>query len=389
MRATSWRASVAVPAVVLTWFLLASSAPTPLYPLVQVELGLTSSTLTLIYAAYPIGLLCALLVVGPWASQEMKAGAVSAIVLEIVALLLLLTGAAGWVLIAARALQGIATGLATSSLASWLQLRAPRLGPAFNTLAPMAGIGGGALLAGLAAATLSAAPGWIYGVLVAGLAAALVVVPVAQTAPTRVAGPPASRVAAPVPGVRERWGLLVLLASVWALVGLLLSLGPGLIATLGWTTPFAGGVLVAVMASGGGLAVAVVLRAERETTRVWTAALGTGAAMIFVSVVTGHAVVLMAGAAVAGLGVGGGFHSALQHLLAGTTDPTAVGRRLTRIYVVSYAANSVPAIGAGVLADQAGIAATSAAYALAVAAACAVASVLMTGPTRPRRSAGR
>jgi MFS family permease len=109
------RASLWFLAITLLSFLAASTAPTPLYHLYQEQLQFSAAILTLVFAVYALSLLVALLTVGSLSDHLGRKPVIfTAVLLNIVAMLLFIQAdSVGW-LISARVLQGFATGMATA-----------------------------------------------------------------------------------------------------------------------------------------------------------------------------------------------------------------------------------------------------------------------------------
>jgi MFS family permease len=88
--------------------------PTSLYQQYQDNLGLAPSAITIIFAAYVLSLLAALLTVGSLSDFIGRRPAIlAALALNIASMAMFMTAGSETALIAARALQGFATGLAT------------------------------------------------------------------------------------------------------------------------------------------------------------------------------------------------------------------------------------------------------------------------------------
>ena len=95
-------------------FSASGAAPTALYHQYQDSFGLTPFAITIIFAAYVLSLLAALLTVGSLSDFIGRRPAIlAALVLNIVSMAMFMTASSESALIAARALQGFATGLAT------------------------------------------------------------------------------------------------------------------------------------------------------------------------------------------------------------------------------------------------------------------------------------
>ena len=138
---------VAVTAM-LVLFMAAAGAPTPLYVVYQQQWGFPTSTLTLIFAVYVLGLLATILVVGALSDHVGRRPVLgAAIALEAVALVLFLTAGGVAPCSLARLAQGVATGAAITTLsAAVVDLTAPdRAGRAglVTSVATLLGLAGG------------------------------------------------------------------------------------------------------------------------------------------------------------------------------------------------------------------------------------------------------
>ncbi|NWE73816.1 MFS transporter, partial [Pseudomonas gingeri] len=141
----SSRSGLVFLSITLLTFLAASSAPTPLYHLYQETMAFSAATLTLIFGVYALSLLAALLTVGSLSDHLGRKPVIfGALLLEIVAMGLFIGADSISLLIAARILQGFATGMATSVLSAALLDRDNRKGPLVNSLAPLLGMACGA-----------------------------------------------------------------------------------------------------------------------------------------------------------------------------------------------------------------------------------------------------
>jgi hypothetical protein len=151
-----------------------------------------------------------------------------------------------------------------------------------------------------------------------------------------------------------------ILIAVWALGGFLLSLGPSLLhAQTGSFAPLPGGWLVFALTATGTIAV-VVLRSHTSE-RVFiigAVALTSGLIVVLTSVVLSSPTILFIGTAIAGIGFGSGFQGAMRTVMS-TADPSDRAGLLSTVFVISYLAMSIPAIGAGLLSAQIGIETTT------------------------------
>src|SRR5580692_316708 len=132
------------------WLLFfAAGAPTPLYGIYRAELRFSATTLTAVFAVYALVLLLALLVFGSVSDYLGRRRVIlAALVVAAAACGLFLTADSVGLLLAARALQGLAVGTATGALGAALidlQPGGSGLAPVVTAAAPALGLGTGAL----------------------------------------------------------------------------------------------------------------------------------------------------------------------------------------------------------------------------------------------------
>lgn len=372
-----------VVAATFVWFLAASSAPSPLYVVYQERFAFTEFTLTAVFAVYVLALIAALLVVGALSDHVGRRPVLlGAVALEVVALLLFLVAdGVGW-LLAARIVQGIATGAATATLPAALVDLAPRPGRAglVNGIAPLAGLGLGGLVCG---ALVEFAPGptrLIWVLLLGGLLIAAVLIAVIPETIDRRPGALASlrpRVGVP-PRLRSGFvGVVPTLVASWSLSGLYLSLGPSVVTDVfGVRSHLVGGLVVATLCLTGALA-AFLLRG-RPPVRVLApsaAVLALGTLVTLAGVASGLLVVATVGTLVAGVGFGAAAFATFG-TLSTLAEPHERGELFAATYTLSYLAFSVPAMIAGVAATVAGLRPTALVYGGVIVVVGAVATVL-------------
>src|SRR5687767_4191810 len=140
-------------AVLLVLMLAASGVPSPLYRVYQQEFGFSAGVMTTVFGIYAFALLASLLVVGGLSDHVGRRPVlIGAFVLEAVSMaLFLFADGVGW-LLAARVVQGLATGALTSTLGAALldlEHRDRPLAAFINSASPGAGLSIGAIAAGL------------------------------------------------------------------------------------------------------------------------------------------------------------------------------------------------------------------------------------------------
>lgn len=366
------RAAFPLLAAVLFAFFFAAAAPSPLFVVFQHAWHFSSSLLTVAFAVYAIALLVSLLIAGSLSDHIGRRPVVlAALVLQAVAmgLFLLANGIGG--LIAARVVQGIATGVASGALSAAVVEAAPaarkRLGAMITSVSPLAGLALGALLTGVAVKFSLQPVMLVFGVLAAVFALGAAVVLWMPETVTPRAGALASlvpRVSIPAQARAEFARGLPVFVVVWALGGLYLSLAPSLMLhVFGIDNGVVNGLTVAVLSGMGAIAPTLLARfAAPKPVILGMASIAAGLVLLLASLATRSVALFFVGTAVAGLGFGGAF-SALVQTLAPMAQSHERGELFAAIFVVSYLAFSLPAMLAGFLVAPLGLLNTTEGYA--------------------------
>ncbi|SFT91969.1 Predicted arabinose efflux permease, MFS family [Actinopolyspora lacussalsi subsp. righensis] len=338
--------SFALAGAILAVFLMASTAPSPMYAIYQREWGFSSTVLTLVFAVYMVGILAALLLFGSLSDHlGRRPVLLGAIALETVSLLVLaFAPGVGW-LCAGRILQGLATGSVTSAVsATLLDFQPPGSGrgPLVNGIAASGGMAVGSVMAGALVQFAPAPTELSYLVLIAALVLLLlgaVAMPEPVTGrrgePRRIPRP--QRPIVPAGQGRTFALLATTMLAAWTIGGMFMSLGPSVASGLvGSNSHFVGGLTVTVLAGVG--SVAQVLASGWHGTRAVRLAvplLLLGLAAVATAVVLGSAMLLFGGSVVLGAGWGlmfmGGFR-----MLSALARPEQRAGTSAMIYVVAY-----------------------------------------------------
>ena len=364
-----------VVASIMTLFMSASSAPTPLYVVYQRDWGFSNTTLTVIFAAYVVALLGSLLVIGALSDHVGRRPVLaSAIALEALALVLFAVAGDVAVLAVARVLQGIATGAAITTLAATLVDLNPPEAPAragvVNSVAPIGGLAFGAVASGALVEWAPAPRHLVYLVVLAGMIVSLAAVARLPESSPRRPGARASlvpRVGIPRHARAELLALVPIFVASWALGGLYLSLGPSVAASIfGLPSHFDGGLMVALL-SGTGAVTAYVLRREPSPRLLpWAAGLlGVGMVVTLVALEATSVGLAIAGTLIAGVGFGAAALACFG-TLARLAGPAERGELFAVAYTISYVAFSVPAVAAGFASTSYGLHRTSVIYGVVV-----------------------
>ena len=348
----------------------ASSAPSPLYPVYQAEFGFSAITLTVIFAVYVFALLASLLTVGRLSDHVGRRVVLAgALVVEAAAMALFLgADGVGW-LLAARIVQGFATGAAIGVLGAYLLDLQPgdgsRLGSLVNTAAPTFGLGLGAIVTGLLIQYAPHPTRLIFAILTALFVALAFVTGVLPETVRRVPGAMAAlrpQIAVPSRAKRAFAGAAPTMVATWALGGLILSVGSSLLGTVFGQDHFVAGVVIGVFPISAATA-AVLSRNLSPATmaRLGSALLIAGTLLFLAALGASSIAVFVLAAMVAGGGFGCAFLGALR-LVSQLAEPHERAALFSAVYVVSYVAFSIPALVAGLLTTQIGLRPTALGY---------------------------
>jgi MFS family permease len=380
-------------AVLLVLMLAASGVPSPLYRVYQEQFGFSSGVLTTIFGIYSFALLASLLVVGGLSDHVGRRPVlVGAFLLEAAAMaLFLFADGVGW-LLAARVVQGLATGALTSTLgASLLDLqdRERPLGAFINSASPGLGLSIGAVVAGLLVQLVPSPTDWVFGVLtVVFLLAAVGTLVLPESSP-RTPGALRSlrpQVRVPQPNRRAFVVTLPIMIACWAVGGLFASLGPSLVADVfGIDNHLVGGLLILAL-NGTGVLGSLALRASPPERALLVGALSftAGIAGTLGSLFLASVPLLFTAAVVAGFGFGAAFLGAVTTITADVGPGHRAGL-MSSIFVVGYLAFSLPAIAAGIAVGEVGLTRTTEVYGAVV---IVLALLAVVGLLRGRRAVG-
>lgn len=376
------RASLVFLAFVLLSFLAASSVPTPLYHLYQEAWHFSPAMLTLVFGVYALSLLAALLTVGSLSDYLGRRPVILvALLLNILAMLVFIAASDVRWLLAARVLQGFATGMATSVLGAALLDSSRTQGALVNSVSPLLGMAFGALgtsvLVEYAPQPLHLAY-WVmlglFGVqvlLLSGLRESVSAQPGAWASlRPALSIPPQARTAL--------WRMLPVDVAVWMTGGFFLSLAPSLLhEATGSTSNLLGGALVATLTMSGAATIFGLRNVEAERIlRLGTVLLAGGVGLVLVASNTSALSLFFIGTVIGGCGFGAGFLGAVRSVMPLAHAHERAGLMAT-FYVLSYLAFCIPAILAGFLVRSFGLIATSNGYVGLQLALCGVALVGM------------
>ncbi|GAA3636679.1 MFS transporter [Microbacterium awajiense] len=379
-----------VVAIVFFLAMSYSTVPTPLYPIYEQADGYPVWMITVIFAAYAVGVVGGLLLLGPvsdWAGRRRMS--LIALALVAVAALLFIVWTEVPALLVARVVNGVGIGILSANATAHLgELRArtrPKESPVIAaTVAGVATIGGlalGPIVGGLFAEFVDDPlflPNVIYLVVILVCAVAMAFVPETVNAvagrgryrPQRLVVPPSSRSAFGVAGLGA--------FSAFALLGTFTTLTPVfLVDTFGDRDHLLAGLTAASVFASAAIAQAALMRValrRQLTTAIVCCTLGLVA--VAIGSFLPSLVLFVLGGIISGVGVGILFRSAIATAGA-LTDPARRGETLALLFLIAYLGLIVPVVSVGLAAEFVNEQAVMVVFAVLVLAATVSAGVAM------------
>ncbi|MFI9047148.1 MFS transporter [Streptomyces sp. NPDC053427] len=360
---------------------VAAGAPTPLLVVFEQQWHFPAWVLTVTFSSYALGLLAALLFAGSLSDHTGRRPVlVGSLVVELAAMLMFAFAPnIGWV-IAARTIQGVATGAATSAFSASVVEHAPQrlkqLGTIITSIAPAGGLGLGALLTGLAIQFSSHANALVFSALALIMVVGTAVV--AFSAETVSPRPGAARsliprVSVPERARREFTASVPVHMAAWMLGGLFMGLVPTIIRDLlGLHSGLLNGATAFIEpATAAAAGVFLGRLPARRTILVGGAGVLLGTAVIEAGVAAGMLSLLWVGGIIGGVGFGASFSGAIR-TIAPLAQPHQSAGLFASVYLVAYLSFDIPAIIAGLLVAPVGLLGTVLGYGAAVIAVAAL-----------------
>ncbi|MFF9564713.1 MFS transporter [Leifsonia sp. NPDC014704] len=338
-----------------------STIPTPLYAFYQARDGFPTWVVTVIFAAYAVGVIASLFLIGHLSDIAGRRRMVLiAVLIEIVsaALFLVWNDVAG--LIVARTLSGIGVGALTASATAHLsELRAvarPDEGPAtagtVSTVVNTGGLALGPLIGGAFAQFLPEPLLLPYAVFLVVLAVAAVAVALVPETVERAEERPAyrpQRISLPAEARGAFSAAAVAAFAGFAVFGLFTSLAPSvLVVTLHQTSHLLAGFVPFAVFAASAISQIVFARISSRAQLILALVLMlVGLAGLAAGVLTASFAVFLVSGVLAGAGVGLQFRSAIA-AAASLAAPERRGEVLAAIFLIAYIGLAVPVLLVGV-----------------------------------------
>ena len=337
-----------------------SAVPAPLYVLYAARDSFGPLMITVIFAAYAVGVIASLFLAGhvsDWLGRRRMA--VIAVSVNVASGVIFLLWPTVPGLLVARVVSGVSVGMLTATATAFLsELDAAgrggmsrRRAEIIATAANLGGIGLGPLVSGFLAQYAGdplVVPYLVFEVLMLAGVLALALVPETVARPEASPRYRPQRVSVPAEHRPAFYAASAAAAAEFALFGLFTSLAPGFIAgTLHDTSHALAGAATFAVFGAGALAQIVVSRAPlRRQLAFGLLALVLGLVLITAAFWLASLALLLIGGIVAGGGAGAAFKGSVSTVLA-MARPQARGEALAGLFLAAYAGLAVPVLALG------------------------------------------
>ncbi|MFL9908884.1 MFS transporter [Paraburkholderia sp. RL17-337-BIB-A] len=362
--ATAMRRFVAI-AFALGVTMAGATLASPLYPLYEQAIGLTSSGVTVVYSSYMGGALLALLLL---AHMSDHVGFIHALRIAVLLLLAgLATSAAAHslpILALGRFGIGVAAGIASSAATAGLVAlepagKTPRA-TLVGSIVNIVGLGFGPFAGGVVAQMLPhplLTPYIVFGIAAALALGALSVHPAdGEVSPIRQFRP-ALRFVAPSASTARPFAIASITTFTgYTLFSLFASLAPGILGDLlPWHGPASAGTGVATLFVGSAIAQFALRKVDVRRGLIFGAvSIGISVALMAASLPLHSGLLFVASDLIGGFGQGLAFMSAIA-VINQIAPPAHRARTISSFFSIAYLGGIVPIVGLGMLADKIGL----------------------------------
>lgn len=373
------------------------TVPTPLYVLYQARDHFSAAAVTVVFAAYAVGVLLSLFLLGHLSDVVgRRRMLLPAVLVSVVASLIFVLWSTLPGLLVARVLTGVSVGMLTSTATAHLAElhraadpgRSMRRADVVATAANLGGLSLGPLVAGLLADVAPwplQLPYWVYLVLLVVVAVLISRVP--ETVDVPESRPPyrVRRISVPAAQRRRFFAASASAFVTFALFGLFAALGPSFILnTLHESSHTLGGLATTTAFGSAAIAQALV----RDTTRRRTAALAfaalpLGLGVVVVAVWLEILPLFLTGALVGGAGAGLVFAASVM-VVADSAAPENRAEALAGVFLAAYLGITLPVVGLGAATQFVSQPVALTAFAVVMAAAAVAAGAMSLLPAEAR-----
>ncbi|WP_251857920.1 MFS transporter [Herbiconiux sp. L3-i23] len=345
-----------IVAVTFTTIMAFSTVPTPLYALYQERDGFPTAVVTVIFAAYAVGVILSLYFAGhisDWLGR--RPIILAAVLVQLLSATMFLFWSDVPGLLVARFVNGVGVGMLTATATAHLSelgaaLRGPtdRRASVIAGFANLGGLGLGSLISALIAVNVAApleAPYEFFLVLLVVEAIALLFVP--ETVVKReehVAYRP-QRVAVPSDSRGVFWASAIASLGAFAVFGMFSAVAPAVLrGVMGETSLVVAGAVAFAAFASASIAQAVFVGAPlRRQLQLAIVSAVVGLVVLIVGTLLASLAAFVLGAVLTGAGVGLLFRVALG-VAGGLTTPERRGEVLAAVFLAAYVGISVPVL---------------------------------------------
>jgi MFS family permease len=370
-------------AFVLFLVLFGGNLPTPLYPVWQRQFGLSTGTVTAVYAVYPVGVVLGLLFGGRLADQlgRRPIVALAALASVLAEACFIMAGSVG-LIFAGRFMNGCAIGLlsgpAVAAIAELNPQGDRKRGAWLGALTTVTAIAFGPLLAALLVrfppvAVMKSSFPFLVHIVALAIALILVATCLRETTPAsnlrcwRDVSVAPQGITVPLEIRNRFWPAAAVAFLVWACAGLWLALGPSLVMkAAGSADPLVGGLaVVAVLGTAGGVQILGRMMDARNSMIIGLLLLPLGLLLIVATILLQSGASLVLGCVITGGAQGFGWMGSSESI-GRLAPPDQRASVMSAFYIVAYAGVALPVLAVGVGADWVGLSTAVSALAVAV-----------------------
>lgn len=373
-----------------------TTLPTPLWPLYQQINRMSTSSVTIAFSAYAVGVLISLFLGGhisDWVGR--RPIMLAAVLSEVVAAVIFVSSTALPALLVARLISGLGIGLITATATAFLVDLYGGFGPDHRSLladhvataANLGGLGIGPIIAGVTAGLLPHPVRTVYVIFIALLVGAVIMILIVPETVTRHSRRYRPQHISVPRRARSRYLLLGLTGFVaFALFGLFSSLGPKILGTsLGLHATAITGTVSGVVFLVAVASQLIFGRVAPDRQVGWgLGALAAAFALLLISGLTGSIIAFLTGAVLGGVGAGLAFKGSIASA-RDLAEPAVRAEAIAGMFLAAYLGLVVPVVGLGIATHlvslDTGLAGLSAALLIVIA---ATAFGLRRAPDQPR-----